>query len=83
MSQPSKVVPQEMTDAINRIKAAVPAVAAKIQSLKDQISQSMTAQEVADVQSQLDQMAAQLEGLVVDPQPEPPTPPTPPVEKKK
>lgn len=78
MSQPSKVVPQEMTDAINRIKAAVPAVAAKIQSLKDQISQSMTAQEVADVQSQLDQMAAQLEGLVVDPQPEPP-----PVEKKK
>ena len=75
MSQPSKVVPQEMTDAIARINAAVPAIAAKIQSLKDQISQSMTAQEVADVQSQLDQMAAQLEGLATDPQP--------PVEKKK
>jgi hypothetical protein len=67
MSQPSKVVPQEMTDAIARINAAVPAIAAKIQSLKDQISQSMTAEEVADVQSQLDGIATQLEGLATEP----------------
>ena len=80
------VVPQNLTDALNRSKAAVPAVAAKIQSLKDQISTSMTAQEVADVQSQLDQMATQLEGLIIDPQPQPPAPepaPEPPVVEKK
>lgn len=67
MSQPSKVVPQEMTDAIARINAAVPAIAAKIQSLKDQINQSMTAEEVADVQNQLDGIATQLEGLATEP----------------
>lgn len=76
MSTPSKAVPPEMTDALNRINAAVPAIAATIQSLKDQISQSMTAAEVADVQSQLDSIATQLEGIVAPPEP-------PPVEKKK
>lgn len=76
MSTPSKVVPQEMTDAIARINAAVPAIAATIQSLKDQISESMTAAEVADVQSQLDSIATQLEGIVAPPEPtpEPPAP---------
>jgi phage shock protein A len=57
------VVPQELTDTIARLNAGVAAAAQKIQSLKDQISQSMTQQEVADVQSQLDAIATSLEGL--------------------
>lgn len=77
-------VPQDLTDALNKIDADTDAVAATIKSLDALISTSMTAADVAAVKTTLAATAARLEGIAVDPNvPVPPGPPPAPVAAKK
>ena len=67
-----KAVPQDLADAVARVKTAASGAAAKIQSLRDQISTGMTQADVDSVKSDLNTVADALNAAAADP-----TPPSP------
>jgi len=68
-------VPQELTDALNKIDADTDALAAVVKGLRDKITTTMTQADVDAVKTKLDQVATRLEGIAADPnQPVPPGP---------
>lgn len=77
-------VPQELTDALQKIDTDTNNLATVVKGLRDQISTGMTPADVSAVQTKLGEVATRLEGIAADPNvPVPPGPPPQPLQKKK
>jgi hypothetical protein len=71
-------IPQALTDALNKLNTETNEISEYVKGLKDKISTSMTAEEVASVTAGLDAVSTRLDGLAANPDnPVPPSPPLP------
>lgn len=77
------MTPAELTAALDRVDNDTTLVAAVVRSLRDRITTSMTAEDVAAVKGKLDEIGTRLEGTAADPaNPVPPGPAPTPLAKK-
>lgn len=69
---------QEVKASLARIDTATNNIAADIKRLKDRVAPGMSDQEVAEIQTEADRIAARLEGIASDPEnPDPENPEIP------